>query len=89
MKPATASADNGAFSVQKTIFRLEGISIRFRPENSFFEFALWARTITNLGALATQFHEKCGLISRWRCRIKLRIKMRMRREGASPPHRSW
>jgi hypothetical protein len=35
MKPATASADNGAFSVQKTIFRPEGISIRFRPENSF------------------------------------------------------
>jgi hypothetical protein len=34
MKPATASADNGAFSVQK---------------------------ITILGALATQFHEKCGL----------------------------
>jgi len=35
MKPATASADNGAFSVQKTIFRPEGISIRFGPENSF------------------------------------------------------
>jgi hypothetical protein len=35
MKPATASADNGAFSVQKPIFRPEGISIRFRPENSF------------------------------------------------------
>jgi len=40
MKPATASADNGApsvqkLSVQKTIFRPEGISIRFRPENRF------------------------------------------------------
>jgi hypothetical protein len=27
----------------------------------FVEFALRARTITTLGALATQFHEKCGL----------------------------
>jgi hypothetical protein len=35
MKPATASADNGAFTVQKSIFRPEGISIRFRPENRF------------------------------------------------------
>jgi hypothetical protein len=34
MKPATASADNGAFSVQKTIFRPEGISIRFRPADT-------------------------------------------------------
>jgi hypothetical protein len=40
MKPATASADNGAFSVQKTIFRPEGISIRFRPENSFWNAPL-------------------------------------------------
>jgi hypothetical protein len=35
MKPATTSADNGAFSVQTSIFRPEGISIRFRPENRF------------------------------------------------------
>jgi hypothetical protein len=35
MKQAAASADNGAFSVQKPIFRPEGISIRFRPENRF------------------------------------------------------
>jgi hypothetical protein len=35
MKPATANVDNGAFSVQKSIFRPEGISIRFRPENQF------------------------------------------------------
>ena len=41
MKPATTIADNGAFSVQKSIF----------------EFALRARKITILGALATQFHE--------------------------------
>jgi hypothetical protein len=37
MKPATASADNSAFSVQKSIFRPEGISIRFRPENRFLD----------------------------------------------------
>ena len=54
MKPATASV------------RPEGISIRFRPANRFrpefyfVEFALRARTITTLGALATQFHEKRG-----------------------------
>jgi hypothetical protein len=35
MKPATTTADNSAFSAQKSIFRPEGISIRFRPENSF------------------------------------------------------
>jgi hypothetical protein len=35
MKPAATSGDNGAFSVQKLIFRPEGISIRFRPENQF------------------------------------------------------
>jgi hypothetical protein len=45
MKPATPSANNGAFSVQKSIF----------------EFALRARKITILGALATQFHEMSGL----------------------------
>jgi hypothetical protein len=31
------------------------------PGKYFFEFALRARKITILGALATQFHEKCGL----------------------------
>jgi hypothetical protein len=46
MKPATTIADNGAFSVQKSIFG----------------FALRARKITILGALATQFHEISGLI---------------------------
>jgi hypothetical protein len=61
MKPATASADNGAFSVQNSIFRPEGISIRFRPENRVFEFARWARKIATLDALATQFHAKSGL----------------------------
>jgi hypothetical protein len=45
MKPAAASADNGAFSAQKSIF----------------EYALWARKITILSALATQFHEISGL----------------------------
>jgi hypothetical protein len=34
MKPAPTSADNGAFSLQKTIFRPEGISIRFPPQNA-------------------------------------------------------
>jgi hypothetical protein len=61
MKPATARADNGAFSVPNTSFRPEGISIRFSPAKYFVEFALRARTITTPGALATQFHEKCGL----------------------------
>ena len=46
MKPATMITDNGAFSVQKSIF----------------EFSLRARKITILGALATQFHEISGLI---------------------------
>jgi hypothetical protein len=45
MKLATTIADNGAFSVQKSIF----------------EFALRAQKITILGALATQFHEISGL----------------------------
>jgi hypothetical protein len=45
MEPATASDNNGAFSVQKSIF----------------EFALRARKITIPGALATQFHEICEL----------------------------
>ncbi|MFN4895747.1 MAG: hypothetical protein ACK5HO_08150, partial [Pseudomonadota bacterium] len=31
------------------------------PQKSIFEFALRARKITILGALATQFHEICGL----------------------------
>ena len=35
MKPATTSADNGTFSVQKSIFGPECISIRFRPKNRF------------------------------------------------------
>ncbi|MFN4895994.1 MAG: hypothetical protein ACK5HO_09405 [Pseudomonadota bacterium] len=48
MKPATTIADNGAFSVQKSIF----------------EFALRARKITIPGALATQFHEISGLRGR-------------------------
>jgi hypothetical protein len=33
MKPATASDDYGAFSVQKSIFGPAGISIRLNPEN--------------------------------------------------------
>ena len=45
MKPATELFDNTAFSVQKLIF----------------EFALWARKISILDALAMQFHEKSGL----------------------------
>ncbi|MFN4897011.1 MAG: hypothetical protein ACK5GN_00685 [Pseudomonadota bacterium] len=57
MKPATASHDNGAFSAQKSIFGPECIAIRFRPRKSIFEFALRARKITILGALATQFYE--------------------------------
>ena len=31
------------------------------PQKSIFEFALRARKITILGALATQFHEMSGL----------------------------
>jgi hypothetical protein len=31
------------------------------PRKSIFEFVLRARKITILGALATQFHAKCGL----------------------------
>jgi hypothetical protein len=61
MKAATASDDNGAFSVQKSIFGPEGITIRLKPQKSIFEFALRAREITILGALATQFHEISGL----------------------------
>jgi hypothetical protein len=61
MKPATTIADNGAFSVQKSIFGPECISIRLKPQKSIFEFALRARKITILGALATQFHEISGL----------------------------
>ena len=49
MTPATASADNGAFSVQKTI---SGRKVS-RYDSDFVEFALRARTITTLGALAT------------------------------------
>jgi hypothetical protein len=45
MKPTTASDDNGAFSAQKSIF----------------EFALRARKITILGALATQFYARVFL----------------------------
>ncbi len=33
------------------------------PRRYLVEFALRARTITTLGALAKQFHEKCGLIT--------------------------
>ncbi|MFN4896098.1 MAG: hypothetical protein ACK5GN_04965 [Pseudomonadota bacterium] len=61
MKPATASDDNGAFSAQKSIFGPECIAIRLKPRKSIFEFALRARKITILGALATQFHEIWGL----------------------------
>jgi hypothetical protein len=32
------------------------------PQKSIFEFALRARKITILGALATQFHEISGLV---------------------------
>ena len=60
-KPANTSADNRAFAVQKNIFRPEYISIQFRPENSFFEGALWARKITILDPLAAQFRTICGL----------------------------
>ncbi|MFN4895917.1 MAG: hypothetical protein ACK5GN_07280 [Pseudomonadota bacterium] len=35
MKPATTIADNGAFSVQKSIFGPECITMRFRPKNRF------------------------------------------------------
>jgi hypothetical protein len=52
MKPATASVDNGALSVQKTI------SDR---KVSRYESALRARNITTLGARSSRFHEKCGL----------------------------
>ncbi|MFN4896545.1 MAG: hypothetical protein ACK5GN_02925 [Pseudomonadota bacterium] len=45
MKPATMITDDGAFSVQKSIF----------------ELALRARKITIPGALATQFNEISGL----------------------------
>jgi hypothetical protein len=61
MKPATASDDNGVFSAQKSIFGPECIAIRLKPRKSIFEFALRARKITILGALATQFHEIWGL----------------------------
>ncbi|MFN4894589.1 MAG: hypothetical protein ACK5HO_02290, partial [Pseudomonadota bacterium] len=61
MKPATTIADNGAFSVQKSIFGPECITIRLKPQKSIFEFALRTRKITILGALATQFHEISGL----------------------------
>jgi hypothetical protein len=30
------------------------------PQKSIFEFALWARKITILGALVTQLHEMSG-----------------------------
>ncbi|MFN4896604.1 MAG: hypothetical protein ACK5GN_09965 [Pseudomonadota bacterium] len=36
MQPATASDDDGAFSVQKSIFGPECISIRLKPEKSPF-----------------------------------------------------
>ncbi|MFN4894905.1 MAG: hypothetical protein ACK5HO_03895 [Pseudomonadota bacterium] len=54
MEPTTASDDNGAFSVQKSIFGPECIAIRFKPRKSIFEFAPRARKITILGALAWQ-----------------------------------
>jgi hypothetical protein len=41
MKPATTSVDNTAFSVQKLIFRPEGISIRFGPKNQFLHSPSW------------------------------------------------
>ncbi|MFN4895730.1 MAG: hypothetical protein ACK5GN_08760 [Pseudomonadota bacterium] len=61
MKPATTIADNGTFSVQKSIFGPECITIRLKPQKSIFEFTLRARKITIPGALATQFHEISGL----------------------------
>ena len=51
MKPASTIADNGAFSVHKSIFGPEGITIRFKPRKSIFEFALRARKITIIGDL--------------------------------------
>jgi hypothetical protein len=40
MKPATASADNGAFSVPEYYLRPEGLSIRFRPEDTLLNSPL-------------------------------------------------
>jgi hypothetical protein len=37
MKPATASADNGTSSVPEYYLRPEGISIRFRPEDTLLK----------------------------------------------------
>jgi hypothetical protein len=61
MKPATASADNGAFSVPKYYLQTGRYLDTIPPCRYLVEFALRARNITTLGALATQFHEKCGL----------------------------
>jgi hypothetical protein len=64
MKPAATSGDNGAFSVQKLIFRQRRYLDTIPPRKSVFEFALRARQITILAALATQFYAICGLASR-------------------------
>jgi hypothetical protein len=61
MKPAAASADNGAFSVQKSIFGPECTSIRFRPKNRFLNTPFGPEKSTILSSLATQFHEISGL----------------------------
>jgi hypothetical protein len=61
MKPATPSANNGAFLSSKIDFRTGIVSKYIPPQKSIFEFALRARKITILGALATQFHEMSGL----------------------------
>ena len=51
------------FSDRKVSRYDSALAINSRTE--FFEFALRARKITILGALATQFHEKCGLRFDW------------------------
>jgi hypothetical protein len=60
MKPATTSADDRAFSVQKSIFVPDVFRYYSAPKIDF-EFALWVRKITILGALAMRFHEMSGL----------------------------
>jgi hypothetical protein len=41
MKPATPSANNGAFSVQKSIFGPESYRNTFRPKNRFLNAPFW------------------------------------------------
>jgi hypothetical protein len=61
MKPATTSADNGAFLSSKIDFRTGMYLDTIPPQKLIFEFALRAQKITILGALVTQFHEMSGL----------------------------